>query len=456
MCSRTAGAQHAQAFPKHAKGARWARSGPLGLPCPTHAEEGLPLTGAVCRFREKQAALGEYDNDTLSATTRSARDAKVKTWAALHNEWFGGDVPLLPLTVDRVRAVLRMLKRGGYTSGATYLSAIRSWSRECAVGEGPGVAEETQRAKRSLERGRGPVRQSRSLQLDRLGMLASAGTQWPKEGPLEPLATLVLGTWFLLREIELAAAKLCDLTVDLAASQVSLRIPASKTDTAGLGSTRAHKCICAGPCYLAHCPLRAGLCVLDSASHLARLHSSPPDLFPLFPNHQGRHCSKASIVATIEAAASGLGEPLLDAEGRRLFGGHSLRVGGAKWLAEQGVALTTIAELGRWQSQVVERYVGASVPSTPCVLREDVPAVDVAVCADAPRVYHKVATMPLSLRVFWRTACGIRFGQTGHRVANLPLGSVNCSKCLEGVKGQVGGEKSRGSGAPRPKRPRLE
>ena len=185
---------------------------------------------------------------------------------------------------------------------------------------------------------RGPVRQSRSLQLGRLGMLAIVDTQWPKEGPLEPLATLVLGTWFLLREIELAAAKLCDLTVDVAASQVSLRIPASKTDTAGLGSTRTHRCICGAPCNLAHCPLRAALCVFDSASHLARLHGRSADLFPLFPNHQGRHCTKAAIVATIEAAANGLGEPLLDAQGRRLFGGHSLRVGGAKWLAEQGVA----------------------------------------------------------------------------------------------------------------------
>ena len=239
-------------------------------------------------------------------------------------------------------------------------------------------------------------------------MLASADTQWPKEGPIEPLATLVLGSWFLLREIELAAAKLGDLTVDLAASQVSLRIPASKTDTAGLGSTWAHRCICGGgPCNLAHCPLKSGLCAFDSASHLARLHGSTPDLFPLFPNHQGRHCSKASIVASIEAAASGLGETLLDTEGRRLFGGHSLRVGGAKWLAEQGVSLSTIA-------------------------------------------------MPLSLRVFWRTACGFRFGQSGHRVAKLPLSSVNCLKCLEGVEGQVGGEESRGSGAPRPKRPRLE
>ena len=118
--------------------------------------------------------------------------------------------------------------------------------------------------------------------------------------------------------------------------------------------------------------------------------------------------------------------------------------------------MSTIAELGRWQSQVVERYVGASMPSTPCVLREDGPTVDVVVCSDTPGVYHKVAVMPLSLKVFWRTACGIRFGHAGHRVANLPLSSVNCSKCLVGVEGQVGGGESRGNGAPRPKRPRLE
>ena len=59
------------------------------------------LSQALLAASDKEAAMGAYGNDTLSATTRSARDAKVKTWAALHNEWFGVDVPLLPLTVTR-------------------------------------------------------------------------------------------------------------------------------------------------------------------------------------------------------------------------------------------------------------------------------------------------------------------------------------------------------------------
>ncbi len=55
-------------------------------------------------------------------------------------------------------------------------------------------------------------------------------------------------------------------------------------------------------------------------------------VLPLFPDSDGDTVSKAAVVGRIEFIAARLDEPLLDAQGLRRFGGHSMRVTGAQWL----------------------------------------------------------------------------------------------------------------------------
>ena len=66
---------------------------------------------------------------------------------------------------------------------------------------------------------------------------------------------------------------------------------------------------------------------------------------------------KSAMVGTIEAVAALCNEPVLDAAGRRRYGGHSLRVIGAQFLASAGIPLLTIQLLGRWASDAICRYV---------------------------------------------------------------------------------------------------
>ena len=79
--------------------------------------------------------------------------------------------------------------------------------------------------------------------------------------------------------------------------------------------------------------------------------------FPLFPNEKGEFVAKDLVVKSFKAVASGLNLPVHTPEGYELWGGHSLRVTGARWLASRGVALLTIQVLARWSSDVVLRYV---------------------------------------------------------------------------------------------------
>jgi hypothetical protein len=72
---------------------------------------------------------------------------------------------------------------------------------------------------------------------------------------------------------------------------------------------------------------------------------------------RGTAVAKVDMVKCIERAAVLCGEPLVDSLGSRRYGGHSLRVTGAQYLASVGVPLLTIQLLGRWASDIIARYV---------------------------------------------------------------------------------------------------
>ena len=61
---------------------------------------------------------------------------------------------------------------------------------------------------------------------------------------------------------------------------------------------------------------------------------------PFFPNECGEVVSKAAVVATINEVVSKCSLPILDAVGRPLYGGHSLRIGGAVLLSSLGLDTT--------------------------------------------------------------------------------------------------------------------
>ena len=55
--------------------------------------------------------------------------------------------------------------------------------------------------------------------------------------------------------------------------------------------------------------------------------------------------------------AAKLGLSVLDADNAQRFGGHSLRVTGARWLAGLGLPLVSIQLLARWDGDVFRRYI---------------------------------------------------------------------------------------------------
>ena len=107
-----------------------------------------------------------------------------------------------------------------------------------------------------------------------------------------PRNCLVAAAWWMLRETEVANARLADLTIDLLDVPVaSLTLPVSKADQEAQGTKRKHACACRGGRPRVDCPAHA---LWDQKLMLARrfadkmVEGQPPQDSPPVPSRWKR------------------------------------------------------------------------------------------------------------------------------------------------------------------------
>ena len=177
----------------------------------------------------------------------------------------------------------------------------------------------------------------------------------------------ILAVWFMLREIEVAAARVGDLVVS--PGLVVLDLPLHKTATGGERTLtrRSLRCAC-GAATHPLCPVHAAM------RHLVRLGAAGllASAGPLFPGKDGGTRSKEESVSLLRGSleAANLATTYQDANGieRQVFGGHACRVAGATFLASGA---------SPWQSsscsagRAIERY----TQSAPLTLAPSAPSL---------------------------------------------------------------------------------
>ena len=279
----------------------------------------------------------------------------------------------------------------------------------------------------------------------------------------------------LFRSIEIALAVCANFSV-LVGPVVVWNLPATKTDPMAVGVIREWGCLCKeGDSSL--CPAHVAVSHIGFLTErFGRDGRLPPDL-PLFPNLEGTAVHKDKVVETIESMASRCGLPLMDSMGRKAFGGHSMRVAGARYLASLGIELVKIALMGRWGSDAVLRYVGEaplltltgnckqllegrSIESLLRELRAEVARgsskidamennvsravsevellkakpVDGFVFNPTSGVWHEPVILDLAIAPSaWKTRCGWSFGYQPHiikRSTDIRPESKRCERCL--------------------------
>jgi len=300
----------------------------------SRGDKGAALATARCEDSRAQA-LENFMSLMVAPSAAGPQESLLRTWVSFHSAWFGSEVDVLPLTVEKLYAVRSMFRAGGYRSVEAYIARAKDWH----LGNGHHWSEHLDRAarkaKRAATRGIGPSRQSAALDLPKVFVtLTGSGTPVSPGGPLGGRSLITCGCFWMMRELEISCARVGHVTVHMEDKAVSWNLPVSKTDVRALGKTRRWECVCGGD-LAKPCPFHA---VLDQM-HLLRGHFGAErfhDELPCFPSAEGSFVDKSSVVSCIEHAAKLIGEPLWDKGGSRRFGGHSLRVSGARFLSSVG------------------------------------------------------------------------------------------------------------------------
>ncbi len=241
-----------------------------------------------------------------------------------------------PLTKGSLRIAAAALKAGAFRSASQYLYCLKKTHIRKGYTWTVTLGVEMLDCIRSCTRGIGPPKRAAPLPLDRL--------QWPYPAPCALLGgtdSVLIGCWWLLREVELAGLLKSDITLldGDGCGVASLNIALSKCDHTAKGAHRKLSCVCPRPL----CPVAAVKRVLATVEGEARSSY-------LIRNREGAPATKAEAVLEIRHLGSHLGITTG-------LSGHSMRVTGAQRLARAGVSEGRIALFGRWASNAMLAYV---------------------------------------------------------------------------------------------------
>ena len=303
----------------------------------------------------REVAIAALIRDQYANSTRRPRDICWATWCA-KAEMMG--VSPLPLQIDNVSAIMSAFKAEGYKSVRNYTSRARQ--EHLAVLKmqpADDVLAHITKCERSVLRGLAKPKYKSSFHLEALEETNVTELEnLEAQFPWPPIWLVVVGCWWILRGIELAAIRLID--IEFNDNNVAISLPVSKMDPYGKGARRCHGCCCqpgsSKPCII--CPFHTVSSAVSHSKGLAtKLFGRVPPDWPLFPDSKGNFISKETTAAAVRQVANVLGESSCD--DTEDIAEHAMRVSGAQLLARSGVELYVIQLYGRWGSSVIERYV---------------------------------------------------------------------------------------------------
>ena len=156
------------------------------------------------------------------------------------------------------------------------------------------------KAARSVLRCLGVPRQSAPFDVEvALQTVDKCGVQLPPGTPVGWGNFLMLATFFMMREIEAAAALAGHLEINVVTRTVSLKLPVKKADPRAVGCTRSWSCSCRGSELRQDCPDHAGVEQLELLQ--GKFGFPLPSGPPLFPTTDGEVFTKAENTECLEA-----------------------------------------------------------------------------------------------------------------------------------------------------------
>ena len=263
--------------------------------------------------------------ETHTATSRKSIRGRLVWWEARAKR---RGIEPYPLDHFKLKLAAGLLKSGQYRSAGQYLYTIKKAHIEQGFDWKPNLDALLGDLRRSCARGLGGTRQAAPLPI---GMLSAtqrfSSSEWPRGWE-----AILVGSWWLLREVELANVRKKDIKFveGHGCGGAELTVRASKADTEAVGCMRAHACTCPA----AVCPVKAARALTKGLKENDRV----------LRDKEGRGLNKRDTVRLLKAFAESQ-----EVDTTRITG-HSLRTTGAQQLAEAGLSSDQIRLFGRWAS----------------------------------------------------------------------------------------------------------
>ena len=200
----------------------------------------LALVAAQPNNRKR--ALDELDRDILARSTQPSQESRVRTYRALCAAW---QVEPFPISIESIRSFAASMKAGFYRSAALYFQAVVNFQlRFLREPVHPLLRSTIRDVTRSVKRGLGPAKLKEGFDVFALANLIDPDDSDPFDAlNVHHFADLlIIGCWFMLREIEVAGAVSQHLT--LHGTEVQLTLPVHKTAADGNMAIRTLRCPC--------------------------------------------------------------------------------------------------------------------------------------------------------------------------------------------------------------------
>ena len=263
-----------------------------------------------------------------------------------------------------------MFKAGRYTSFKNYLYAARGQHIKLGYIWTQLLERISKECVRSVLRGAGPSKRSLPLDINKVvqNIRADRWNYDDEDKPVDQLAVVLAGTYFMCREIELSGALHYEAHATTSGDPFSLLFPASKKDTEANGVTRSIDCLCD---RLEVCPSHYLFEYLNRLRAWGDWMGIESDILPLFPTASGAAMSKGMVVNMVRNLVKSY-DPEADTS---RYTGHVFRITGARHYSDLGLDPVTIGIHGRWTSSAIMTYL-AEAPLTSIrkrlgVLRKD-------------------------------------------------------------------------------------
>ena len=238
--------------------AKWAPRREQRSRSPALDRPGIPALrdGAPSRLAGKRArmpdltsqeaqdlALMNLEKGVKADSTHISDNSRLRSMASWLSQW---KLELFPPSVATVKALAASLKAGGYRSAEVYLTVYRRECERRGFEVGSLLRGDLKDYRRSCERGLGGAVRPRALPMELFGGLPASRTAWVAEGPLNPKAAIICGSWWLCREVELstARARLVEIRWEAVPPLATWHLPTSKADPQALGMARTLRCNC--------------------------------------------------------------------------------------------------------------------------------------------------------------------------------------------------------------------